>query len=273
MPASPKPLLIPANSIVDIYDALAIPVGTPLNVQNTGSTKLRISENLIAPDAQVGFYSLSVDEVVKTNEVPIGLWVTNKTLSPGQIQVNSGFEAVSPFPEGAFQGFRALNVQNYIESNIKLGQQHEGSTLLLAVAGGAANNTIFQTGALPVALKSRNVGYTGTGVSTFIFEAPTFTGGASVPYENPNAINPETGLSQIIVGAIVTDDGTLVFAPEHLLGPTSQQAKGSGVNVLGQEKILAPNTAYLFRLVSLDAQAQDITSLLSWYEGELDLPL
>lgn len=172
-----------------------------------------------------------------------------------------------------FTGLRAINTQNYIESNIKLGVQHEGSTILEDVPSLGVNDTIFLTGALPVALKSRNVGYTGTGVSTFIYEAPTYTGGTSAPYQNPNAMNPVTGLAQIIVGATVTVDGTLIFAPEHLLGPTSQQAKGSGVNVLGQEKILQPNTAYLFRLTSLDPQIQDITSLLSWYEGELDLPL
>lgn len=176
------------------------------------------------------------------------------------------------FPGGSFSGTRALNTQNYTEANIKLGVQHEGSTLFV-IAGSASNNTIFLTGALPVSLKHRRVGFTGTGVSAFIFEAPTYTGGASVAYQNPNAINQVTGLSQIIVGATVSADGTLVFAPDHLIGSTSQQNKGSAVEGLGQEKILAPNTAYLFRLTSLDNQSQSITSHLSWYEGLLDLPL
>lgn len=176
------------------------------------------------------------------------------------------------FPVGSFQGFRALNTQNYIESNIKLGVQHEGSTLV-TIAGNGFLRTVFLTGSLPVALKSRSIGFTGVGVSALIFEGPTYTGGTPAAYENPNAINPVTGLSQIIVGSTVTDDGALIFAPEHLLGSTSQQNKGSGTREIGQEKIMKPNTAYLLRIESLDSQPQQVTSLLSWYEGGLDLPL
>lgn len=173
---------------------------------------------------------------------------------------------------GMTKGFKAVITQNYTEVNIKVGVQHEGSTKF-SIGGNADNDTIFLTGALPVILKSRSIGFTGEGVSSFIFEGPTYSGGASVPYQNPNAINPVTGLSQIIVGANVTDDGFLIFAPEHLLGSTSQQSKGSGTREIGQEKIMKPNTAYLLRITSLDPQTEDVTSLLSWYEGELDLPV
>ena len=175
-------------------------------------------------------------------------------------------------PEGVYEGVRALNTQNYTESNIKLGLQHEGSTIYTA-AGGSSNDTIFLTGALPVILKVRYIGYTGNGVSTFIYEAPTYSGGASVPYQNPNRINPVTGLSQIIVGSVVTVTGALAVAPTHLLGGTSNQSKGLAAASAGQEKILAPNTAYLLRLTNLDSQSADIASYLSWYEGPIDLPL
>ena len=184
---------------------------------------------------------------------------------------NTFFEK-NGFPEGSFSGFRALNTQNYTEANIKLGAQHEGSTLF-TVAGLGVNNTIFLTGALPVSLKHRQIGFTGTGVSAFIYKVPTYTGGTSVVYQNPNSINPVVGLSQIIVGSTVTNDGVLTFAPDHLIGSSSKQGKGSSPSNIGQEKILAPNTAYLLRLTSLDAQEQQITSHLSWYEGDLDLPL
>ena len=176
------------------------------------------------------------------------------------------------FPVGAFSGRRALNTQNYTEANIKLGLQHEGSTLF-TVAGLGVNDTIFLTGSLPVSLKHRQIGFTGTGVSAFIYKAPTYAGGTSVAYQNPNSINPVTGLSQIIVGSTVSDDGVLTFAPDHLIGSTSKQGKGSSPSTIGQEKILAPNTAYLLRLTSLDSHSQQITSHLSWYEGTFDLPL
>lgn len=174
--------------------------------------------------------------------------------------------------EQAFKGLRAIIVQSYVEANSKLGVQHEGSTLLIGVAAGASNDTIFFTGDLPVALKGRIVSYTGDGVSAFIYEAPAYTGGAPVPYENASAINPVAGLSQIIVGATVSNEGNLVFAPVHFIGNQSNQGQGTTANSVTGERLFKPNTAYLLRLTSLDTQPQDISSYLSWYEGELDLP-
>lgn len=176
-------------------------------------------------------------------------------------------------PDGVYSGLRAQTVQSYVEANSKLGVQHEGSTLLTGVAAGSSNDTIFLTGALPVALKGRVISYTGKGVSAFIYEAPTYTGGTPAAYENASAINPVVGLSQIIVGATVSADGDLVFAPVHFIGNQSNQGQGTTANRVTGERLLNPNTAYLFRLTSLDDQPQDISSYLSWYEGELDLPL
>jgi hypothetical protein len=183
-----------------------------------------------------------------------------------------GWGIRSVFPTGLFVGLRAMTTQTYTEANSKSGVQHEGSTLLLAVASGASNDTIFLTGSLPVSLKGRVIGFTGTGVKAEIYELPTYTGGASVPYQNASAINPVVGLSQIIVGATVTVDGNLVFAPDYLIGNTSNQGKGTSGAIIGREKLLQRNTPYLFRITSLDTQPQDISSFLSWYEGELDLP-
>ncbi|WAX23066.1 hypothetical protein pA_gene0025 [Vibrio phage 13VT501A] len=176
-------------------------------------------------------------------------------------------------PDGLYEGRRAQTVQSYVEANSKNGVQHEGSTLLEGVAAGASNDTIFLTGALPVALKGRIISYTGSGVSAFIYEAPTYTGGTPAAYENASAINPVAGLSQIIVGATVSVDGDLVFAPVHFIGNQSNQGQGTTANSVTGERLLKPNTAYLLRLTSLDDQPQDISSYLSWYEGELDLPL
>jgi hypothetical protein len=177
------------------------------------------------------------------------------------------------FEAGCFSGTRALTTQSYTEANSKNGTEHEGSTLLLAVAGGSSNDTFFVTGALPVSLKGRVIGYTGDGVTAEIFTGATYTGGASVPYQNASDINPVSGLSQIIVGATVATEGALAFAPNHLIGNTSIQGKGTAAVISGREHLLKANTTYLFRLTSLDTTAQDITSLLTWYEGDLDLPL
>lgn len=101
----------------------------------------------------------------------------------------------NPPPDGIYEGARAITTQNYTEANAKNGAHHEGSTLLLGVSGGASNDTIFLTGALPVSLKARVIGYTGTGVSGSIYESPSYTGGSSVQYQNASAINPVVGLS------------------------------------------------------------------------------
>lgn len=175
-------------------------------------------------------------------------------------------------PDGVSVGRRAINVQTYTESNSKLGLQHEGSTLF-TLAGSASNDTIFLTGDLPVSLKGRVLGYTGDGVTAEIFTGATYSGGVSAPYQNASDINPVTGLSQIIVGATITDEGSLAFAPNHLIGNTSNQGKGTASAVAGRESLLKPNTAYLFRITSLDTASQEVTSLLTWYEGLLDLPL
>lgn len=175
-------------------------------------------------------------------------------------------------PSGLFAGLRAITTQSYTEANAKNGVEHEGSTLLIALAGTASNDTVFLTGSLPVSIKQRTISYSGVGVSSFIYEAPTYTGGSPVEYQNASAINPVAGLSQIIVGSTVTSDGDLVFAPNHLLGSASQTGKGDIFAIPGSEKLLKPNTAYLLRITSLDSQAQNVSSFLSWYEGELDLP-
>ena len=162
-------------------------------------------------------------------------------------------------PENISKGMRAINTQNYTESNIKL-------------ASGASNDTIFITGNGGVILKSRRVGYTGSGINAFIYEGPTYTGGVQSETQNPNAINPVATLSQIFTGAVVSAPGSLIFSPEYSIGINSQQAKGSSSREIGQEKVLKSNTAYLFRLTSVDNQIEDVTTALSWYEGPIDLP-
>lgn len=175
-------------------------------------------------------------------------------------------------PSGIFEGTRAVTVQFYPEVNSKLGVQHEGSTLL-TIPGLGANNTIFKTGSLPVALKGRIINFSGIGVVGEIYKNPTYTGGGTVTYQNASDINPVAGESQIIVGATVTATGVLAFAPTPAFGNSSNQGKGGLLPSLGDEKLLKPNTTYLLRLVSLDPQSQQVSSFLTWYEGELDLPL
>ena len=176
-------------------------------------------------------------------------------------------------PLGVFQGYRALNTQNYIESNIKLGMQHEASRLF-TLAGNSDSDSILITGNQPVSLKTRTVSYDGIGIAAYIFREPTYSGESPLILpQNPNDINPVTSEMQLYTDAVVTDDGTEVFAPTFLIGPGGQQSKGSTTADLGQEKILRPNTVYLLRLTNLDNSSMLVSAYISWYEGGLDLPL
>lgn len=176
------------------------------------------------------------------------------------------------FPDGAFEGNRALTVQSYVEANSKIGVQHEGSALFTAVPALGINDTIFLTGSKPVALKGRVVSYSGEGVVAEVYSGATYTGGTEADYQNASDINPVVGESKIIVGATIVTDGSLNFAPIYSLGNKSNQGQGSTLSVLGSERLLKPNTPYLLRLASLDSAVQDISSFLTWYEGDLDLP-
>lgn len=176
----------------------------------------------------------------------------------------------STTPPEAFGGDRAITVQTYLDVNIKLGAQFEGSTLL-TLEGGGINYTVFITGSLPVILKGRYLTYSGAGIGGDIYKAPTYSGGVVTPYQNGNDINPKAGLSSILVGATVQQLGTLKFAPTYSFRGDSPQSKG-GEGVLGGEKILAANTTYLLVLTSLDTLQQKASSFLSWFEGYPDLP-
>ena len=176
-------------------------------------------------------------------------------------------------PAYAFLGMRALNVQSYTESNIKLGVEHEASRLF-TLAGSANSDSILITGSNPIALKARTLGYDGSGIEARIFRAPTYSGeSALIVPRNPNDLNPVTSEVALYTDAVVTVDGTEVFAPAFLLGAPGNKTKGAVGAEVGQEKILRPNTVYLLRLTNLDTQAMQVAAYISWYEGGLDLPL
>lgn len=176
-------------------------------------------------------------------------------------------------PADAFVGMRAVNVQSYTESNIKLGVEHEASRIF-TLAGNANSDSILITGNKPLALKARTIGYDGSGIAAYIFRAPTYSGeSALILPRNPNDINPITSEVELYTDATVTADGTEVFAPAFLLGGSGTHGKGAVGADLGQEKILRPNTTYLLRLTNLDSQSMQVAAYISWYEGGLDLPL
>lgn len=189
----------------------------------------------------------------------------------------SGFGPVNDFPDGTFDGTRALNVQSYVESNVKLGLQYEASFFNPALAASATLYFVLQTGSNPLALKGRRIEFDGLGLQSTVFEGPTFTGGTPAPIFNLNHKNPVAGEAVILISPSVTDEGTQVQAIKTYLGASlngNQIQVEAGQEAEGLEYVYDINSTYLFKIESLDGtDAQRVATFVTWYEGGLDLPL
>lgn len=183
----------------------------------------------------------------------------------------------SSIPEGAFSGTRAITQQSYLEANVKLGVQYEFSFYQPAFAAGSTIDFILVTGSKPVSIKSINFAFNGIGFTYTLYRDPVYTGGTPLVYYNKSTINPVTGLVQIIGGATVTDAGTQVGAMRTFLGSEPQAGNRNvttiAVDELDLETVLAPNSVFMYRRVSIDTEAQAVSAYATWYEGDLDLPL
>ena len=180
-------------------------------------------------------------------------------------------------PEGSFEGLRALNIQSYIESNVKLGLQHEVGFYNPAFAAAAVGYFLMQTGSKPAVLKGRRIEFDGLGIQSTVFKNPTFTGGTPATIFNLNHKNPVVPEVVLLTEPSVTVEGTQVQATKTYLGASligNQIQIQAGLEAQGLEYIYAPNTTYLFKLESIDpTDIQRISSFATFYEGGLDLPL
>lgn len=180
----------------------------------------------------------------------------------------------------AFQGLRALNVQGYVESNVKLGYQFYFQYMLPTLAGGGTNavKIAFRTGAQPVLIKDRALYALGNSVGLQLFKAPTgISGGTAIPVQNYNDIIPQTSTVTVLGGVTTTSNGTPWGDPTHIYGASQAAGRtGSGL-APGADRVLAPNRDYLIVVTNLDtttgAGGQALCDYyLTWYEGAPDLP-
>lgn len=176
-------------------------------------------------------------------------------------------------PDGLYSGGRAITVQSYLEANAKNGVEHELSILFESLGTDEQINSVLVTGSMPVILKRRTASYTGEGVELDIYEDVTYSSlGAEIPQYNLSRINPVTEVARFYSEPVVIDEGVKVFPTEYLIGNQSNQGKGGTGEESGRERILKPNTSYLFRVTSRDSD-QDVALFDSWYEGVPDLPV
>lgn len=177
-------------------------------------------------------------------------------------------------PYGLFNGNRAMTTQGYVECNVKNGVQFELSSGIVTLTAGASRDLIFITGAKPVIIKNRVLRFNGLQLSTRIFRSPAYTGGTPSTIYNLNDINPVATTVQALTGAAVTDVGTEFGAPTWDIG--SSDIGNNQISIYtspGVERVLRPNTTYLQRITNTSASSQLISTSLTWFEGEPDLPL
>ena len=66
-------VFLPSEMWVDLYDATGIAVGTPLTIQNTGSSKVSLSESVTEPTANVGKNIMDPTDYLQSADVPVGI--------------------------------------------------------------------------------------------------------------------------------------------------------------------------------------------------------
>lgn len=184
-------------------------------------------------------------------------------------------------PDGLYTGLRAETQQTYDEANKKNGTQWEASRRVTGVTSGQKLYSIIKTGAMPVDLKSRELGFTGNGVIGRIYVGftpvtlpapdPVYNmrhgGQAARDFELYAITSPHASW-----GNLDTNPTTLRIGADIVLeGNNSNQGRGLPAKPVGSNRILdLPDTEYLLEIESLSAQ--NISARLEMYNGWLDLP-
>lgn len=183
-------------------------------------------------------------------------------------------------PQGLFSGFRAMTVQGYIESNTKNGTQFEAGLPFTTVASGVypanASRLIFVTGSKPVIVKDRTIYFNGIHLTSRVYKNTEFTGGTPITVFNRNDIDGQALATtvQVFAGATITNIGTEFGAPNPVLGSEGIGAVQIGsYSSPGLDRVLSPNRVYCLENVNGDADSFEICGVLTWYEGDPDIPL
>ncbi len=76
---------LPAGTWIDLYAATGITTGVQLQIQNIGSTEVRVSESASEPTASVGNNTAYPSDFLNTADTPVGVWAWSR--NPGLLQV------------------------------------------------------------------------------------------------------------------------------------------------------------------------------------------
>lgn len=246
----------------------SVAVGTKVTIQNIGSGAIYIQTSPTTPSATAG-YVLNEHEFYTVKAGSETVWL----LTPDSDNINVYYtlgDNGNYLDERVYTGLKALTVQPFVEANVKNSTQWEFSSLNPSLGAGLFQDSVFIVGSQPVIIKSRQITFTGSGITAQVFETPTYTGGTTASIYNLNRVLPNAPLSSIVTGVTTTVTGVQISAPTYAFGADTSAPKTVGTfATAGIERVLKPNTAYLLRITNNDASACKIAVYTTFYEGEL----
>lgn len=241
-----------------------------------------------SPDEPADFLAFNdstLGKVIGVDMIIDGEFIYAKSLNQPSVIVVSNRES-SGFPDGVFSGERAINIQQYTESNKKLGSEWEASKTFPFSSKGDKSYSLIVVGSKSVDLKGRVLGATGAGVYGRHYKIQasdvTVDPESPEPWYNFRAsffgTQPESKLysqSAITFNTPVVNlavQANKVFADINAITNAQNQASGVIPKEFGSNHILEPFDYILLEIESFDA-SQIATSGLEIFEGKLDLPL
>lgn len=257
----------------NLYTLTSLPAGSSLVITNNTSNVLYLNQAASQPTASSDQFPVVSGKTAVVNGNGNPIWIRAYE-GPIVVQtydsVINNSEMIDP---RVYVGTQAFTTQSFIEANCKNGVQYQISTYNGAFGAGATTDFIVSTGSKPVLIKNRHFIFDGSLITTTVFKNPTFSGGTIIPYYNMSDINPVTGLVVIRGTPTVTSTGVQVSPSVNLLGSIPQGGQSitstdAQSDVEGLERVLAPNTNYLFRTVNNGVLCR-ISTISSWFEGAL----
>lgn len=184
-----------------------------------------------------------------------------------------GYPPPSGIPTGAYDGTRAVTTQGYDETNKKNGTQWVMSRRIVAATLNGKYYSIIKSRTQPIDLKRRVFSYTGAGLIARFYTG--FTPQTLPTAEPVYCLRPAKpafrDFDLYVLPAAPASLGALWSAEIFLEGGAQVQGKGIPTVTGGDGWIIDPNQEILLEIESLDSQ--NISSMVTLYNGFLDLPL
>lgn len=167
-------------------------------------------------------------------------------------------------------GTFAITTTNFIELNVKRGQQFGVVNKSGPVDVDASEYWLFKTSSDPVILKRRILKTNSDEVNWYVYNEPVITdNGATIPVGNYNEFASNTPAVQYFKSPTFSSKGDS-YVTDYIPGSTSVGGRsGGGLGDEGFERILAPNTEYLIEIENTGSNPLTYQLRLDWYEGDI----